>query len=164
VNREDTIWISVSRFLARESLLLDTKDWDAWLDLYQTTAEYWVPAWTDAGELTSDPKTQVSLVYYANRSGLEDRVYRLRSGKSAAGNLEARTSHLSHLVDVVAVDETVNARANWQVNALLDGEAVNFFGWAEYELVVFGNSWKIKRKKTALLNDRPDTVLDFYLI
>lgn len=164
MSREDMLWLSVSRFLGRESMLLDGKHWEEWLDLYDDNAEYWVPAWTDDGELITDPKTQVSLIYYANRGGLEDRVFRVRSGKSAASNLECRTSHVTQLVEVVEAGDVVRVRANWHVDALLNEAVVSFFGWAEYSLAAFADTWKIKRKKTALLNDRPDTVLDFYLI
>ena len=158
------LWNSTVRFLAREALLLDNKDWDHWLGLYDANAEYWVPAWTDGGELTDDPKRQVSLIYYGNRSGLEDRVYRLRSGKSAASNLEVRTSHQSQLLEVNEDGGLIKARSNWTTHALINNEIAVFFGWAEYVLRSVDDSCLILHKKTALLNDRPDTVLDFYMI
>ena len=157
-------WNSVTRFLAREALLLDNRDWDRWLGLYDANAEYWVPAWTDSGELTDDPKRHVSLIYYGNRGGLDDRVYRLRSGKSAAGNLEVRTSHQSQLLEVSEDGGLIKARSNWTTHALINSEIAVFFGWADYSLRSVDDSYLILRKKTALLNDRPDTVLDFYMI
>ena len=68
----------------REGLLLDAKDWDAWLGLYLEDAEYWIPAWDDESTLTSDPNREMSLIYYPSRAGLEDRVYRIRSELSLA--------------------------------------------------------------------------------
>jgi len=81
--RTDALWISVSRFLGREAALLDSRDWDAWLDLYTEDAEYWVPAWDDDGQPTANPQREISLIYYPNRGGLEDRVFRIRTGRSA---------------------------------------------------------------------------------
>ena len=157
-------WESVSKLLGQEILTLDSRNWDGWLELYEADAEYWVPAWTDAGVLTTDPKSQISLIYYSSRAGLEDRVFRLRSGKSAAGNLEFRTSHFSQLLDASNEAANCTVRTNWQVNALLNNEVAMFFGSAEYLLTESASGWKIKRKKTILANDRPDTLIDFYLI
>ena len=70
--------------LYREALFLDTQRWDEWLDLYTSDCEYWVPAWKSAHQVTEDPKREISLIYYASRAGLEDRVWRVRSGRSVA--------------------------------------------------------------------------------
>lgn len=74
----------VCAFLYREARLLDDRRFDEWLGCYAEHAEYWMPAWTDDDELTSDPHTEISLIYYANRKGLEDRVYRLNTERSTA--------------------------------------------------------------------------------
>ncbi|PKP67926.1 MAG: benzene 1,2-dioxygenase, partial [Alphaproteobacteria bacterium HGW-Alphaproteobacteria-5] len=73
---DEKCWISVQRFLGREALCLDERKWDDWLALYREDAEYWLPAWDDDGELTVDPQREISLIYYPNRAGLEDRIYR----------------------------------------------------------------------------------------
>ena len=41
-------------------------------------------AWDSEHELTKDPKSELSLIYYDSRAGLEERVLRIRSGLSAA--------------------------------------------------------------------------------
>lgn len=93
-------WHSVTRFLAQEAKHLDDKNWDAWLTLYSPDAEYWIPAWDSDGTLVTDPTRHVSLIFYKNRGGLEDRVYRIRTGKSAASIPLARTCHQFQLIDV----------------------------------------------------------------
>ena len=65
-----------------EAMLLDEQDWDAWLALYEEDAEIWMPAWKSETETTADPMKELSMIYYAGCSGLEDRVQRIRSGKS----------------------------------------------------------------------------------
>ena len=75
---------AICSFLYREARLLDDRQWDEWLDLYSESVEYWMPAWDDDDRLTEDPHSQISLIYYPNRGGLEDRVFRIRTGKAAS--------------------------------------------------------------------------------
>ncbi|MEQ1889021.1 MAG: aromatic-ring-hydroxylating dioxygenase subunit beta [Alphaproteobacteria bacterium] len=158
-------WGSVSRFLGLEALYLDTKNWDAWVNLYAEDAVYWVPAWDDDARPTADPQREISLIYYANRGGLEDRIFRIRTGRSAsASNAPARTSHVSQLLQIEARGELVCARTNWTVNSYKENTTITYYGWAEYELAPNGDSWRIKRRVAYVLNDIADTVLDFYMI
>ena len=71
--------MSISRdtllaFLYREARLLDDRQWDDWLECYSPDAEFWMPAWDDHDTLTQDPQSEISLIYYPSRDGLEDRV------------------------------------------------------------------------------------------
>ncbi len=80
--------------LYREALALDERRWDDWLALYDEAAEFWVPAWKSEDQPTDDPSSEVSLVYAARRSELEDRVWRVRSGQSIASSPLPRTAHI----------------------------------------------------------------------
>lgn len=80
-------------FLYREARYLDDKDWDSWLELYAADATFWMPAWDDADQLTEDPQREISLIWYGNRGGLEDRVFRIRTERSSATIPDTRTSH-----------------------------------------------------------------------
>ena len=84
----------VCAFLHREARLLDDRQLDVWLECYAPDCTYWMPAWTDDDELVTDPQSQISLIYYANRQGLEDRVYRLETERSSASTPEPRTVHM----------------------------------------------------------------------
>ncbi len=75
--------------MQREGLLLDEHAWEQWLELYEPDCEYWVPMWDDDGEPTRDPQSELSLIYYQSRSGLEDRVFRIKTGKSSVKDLTA---------------------------------------------------------------------------
>jgi benzoate/toluate 1,2-dioxygenase subunit beta len=159
------LWNSVSRFLGRESLYLDTKNWDAWLDLYTEDAVYWVPAWDDDGAPTTDPQREISLIYYASRGGLEDRIYRIRTGRSAsASDAPARTCHLVQLLHAEEKEGRVHARANWTVHSSKEGATITYYGWSEYELIPRGDGWRIARRTAYVLNDTAETVLDVYMI
>ncbi len=158
-------WISISKFLGREALYLDSKNWDDWLALYAEDAVYWAPAWDDDGKPTTDPHREISLIYYPDRSGLEDRVFRIRTGRSAsASNPPPRTSHTMQLLQVDVAGDHVHARTNWVVNTFKEGEVTTYFGWAEYDLAPHADSWRIKRRVTHILNDTAKTVIDVNMI
>ena len=80
--------------LQREGIYLDEQRWDEWIALFAPDCEYWVPAWLSEGTLATDPQREMSHIYYANRQGLEDRIVRIRSGRSPASTPMPRTAHL----------------------------------------------------------------------
>ena len=80
-----TISVSeVEQFLYREARYLDDREFDRWLECYAPDAEFWMPAWDDDDSLTTDPQRDISLIWYGNRAGLEDRVFRIRTDRSSA--------------------------------------------------------------------------------
>jgi benzoate/toluate 1,2-dioxygenase beta subunit len=160
----DARWLAVYRFLGREAQALDEKDWDSWLALYAEDAQYWVPAWDDRERLTADPQREISLIYYHNRGGLEDRVFRIRTGRSSASTPAPRTQHMFTLLSVEDTDDALHARTSWTVTSVLDGEVTVYSGTAHYDLAPEGNSFVIKRKKTIIINDVAKTMLDVYSI
>jgi 3-phenylpropionate/cinnamic acid dioxygenase small subunit len=155
----------IADFLACEAQAVDDRDWDTWLALHEETVEYWVPAWDSEYETTSDPQGEMSLIYYNGRAGLEDRVFRLRTGRSAASTPLPRTCHMVSNIRVLPqADGTVFARTRWVVHLFRKGEQTQFFGHAEYVLAAHGSGWRIRRKKIVVLNDLIPTVLDIYSI
>ncbi|WP_448507778.1 aromatic-ring-hydroxylating dioxygenase subunit beta [Immundisolibacter sp.] len=150
--------------LYTEARLIDRQAWDDWLALYLPEAEFWVPAWDTEHSYVSDPQNEISLIYYADRSGLEDRVFRLRTGMSSASVPLPRTSHL---VGNVQASEQANGdfavTASWQVT-YYKHKITNFFaGHYEYTLRPQDDgSLCIARKKIIVINDLIPQVLDFY--
>lgn len=155
----------ITDFLAREAQAVDDRDWDTWLALHEENVEYWVPAWESEYEATSDPQGEMSLIYYNGRAGLEDRVFRLRTGRSAASTPLPRTCHMVSNIRVLPQpDGTVVARTRWVVHLFRKAEQTQFFGHAEYVLASWSDGWLIRRKKILVLNDLIPTVLDIYSI
>ena len=74
----------VEAFLYAEARALDDRDWDTWLAFYAPGASFWMPAWDDNDRLVENPQAEISLIYYARRSGLEDRVFRIKTERSSA--------------------------------------------------------------------------------
>jgi benzoate/toluate 1,2-dioxygenase beta subunit len=101
-------------FLYAEARALDDRDWDAWLAFYAPDASFWMPAWDDHDRLVEDPQTEISLMYYARRSGLEDRVFRIKTERSSASTPEPRTSHNISNVEILSrSDSKLEIRFNW---------------------------------------------------
>jgi 3-phenylpropionate/cinnamic acid dioxygenase small subunit len=154
-------------FLYREALLLDSGDWDAWLELYVPDAIFWMPAWRDEIQPTADPDSELSLIYYRGRRNLEDRVWRARSGLSVASTPRPRTVHaVTNVLVADAGEEEAEVSACFSVH-LHDPRSERshvFFGRYEYRLQNREGDWRIARKKILLLNDVIPTVVDFYSV
>ncbi len=154
--------------LAREAAYLDERRWDDWLALYAEDCEYWVPTWRSEEVLTSDPQAELSHIYYAGRAGLEDRIVRIRSGKSPASTPMPRTAHIvgNVLLTGREGDRTIRLRSTWvcHVFKVHTGECHAFFGHADWELGSREERWLIAKKKTVLANDVVPTMLDVYCI
>jgi benzoate/toluate 1,2-dioxygenase beta subunit len=79
---EIAILETVRAFLYKEARLLDERQFDEWLQCYHPDAEFWMPAWDVDDRLTEDPQNEISLIYYDNRGGIEDRVFRIKTDRS----------------------------------------------------------------------------------
>ena len=80
----NSLYGMVCEFLYREARYLDDGQWDQWLELYAADASFWMPCWDDNDTLTEDPQSEISLIWYGNRGGLEDRVFRIKTERSSA--------------------------------------------------------------------------------
>lgn len=153
----------VQAFLFREARLLDDKQWDEWLGCYHPAAEFWMPSWDDDGELTRDPQREISLIYYPNRGGLEDRVFRIKTERSAASTPEPRTGHNLHNIEIVSQQgETVEVRYNWQTLSFRYNTTDSYFGTTHVTLDLSSGQPLIKRKYIVLKNDYIHHVVDVY--
>ena len=156
---------SVVDFLYREARLLDDRQWDEWLDCYSPKAEYWVPAWDDDGQLVEDPHKHISLIYYPNREGLEDRVFRIKTERSGASTPEPRTSHFIGNIEILQErDGELDLRFNWNTLSHRYKVTDSFFGTSFYTLDTTGAEPVILRKKVVLKNDYIHQVIDVYHI
>lgn len=152
-------------FLYREARLLDDRQWDEWLTCYSPKATFWMPAWDDDDQLVEDPQRQVSLIYYPNREGLEDRVFRIKTERSGASNPEPRTCHQISNVEILEhrVSE-IDLRFNWHTLSHRYQVTDSFFGTSFYTLDMGGPDPQIVRKKVVLKNDYIRQVIDVYHI
>ncbi|WP_427006875.1 benzoate 1,2-dioxygenase small subunit [Pseudarthrobacter sp. H2] len=156
----------IRQFLYRESRYLDDRDFDRWLDCYHPDAEFWMPAWADDDQLTSDPQREISLIYYANRGGLEDRVFRIKTDRSSATSLpEPRTGHNITNVEIVeARGAVVDVRFNWFTLYYRYQNIDPYFGTSFYTIDFSGTQPVITKKKVVLKNDYIHHIVDIYHI
>lgn len=154
--------------LSREAVYLDERRWDEWVALFAPDCEFWIPSWTAEGTLTTNPQTELSLMYFAGRGGLEDRIVRIRSGRSPAAIPLPRTTHM--VGNILALEppeaQRIRLRSSWTCHAFfpLMNASHTFFGRAEYELALRGQIWLIAKKKTVLENDRIPMPIDVYCL
>ena len=153
--------------LYREARLLDHGEWSEWVAMYREDAVYWVPAWLDEYQTTSDPATQVSLVYHDQRRGLEERIARIESRKSITALPLPRTVHQ---VSNPEAEETepgqIFCHSGFSVHVYDPRVAKEHVRHGRYQhtLIRESEGWKIARKVITLVNDCVPTLLDFYSI
>lgn len=156
---------AICAFLYREARHLDDREWDAWLTHYAPEVEFWMPAWDDDDQLTEDPQSEISLIYYANRDGLEDRVFRIKTERSSASLPETRTNHMLTNVEVLAERaDAVDVRYNFHTLAHRYKVTDHFFGTVYATLTQRDGDWLITRKKIVLKSDYIRQVIDIYHI
>lgn len=155
----------IEQFLYKEARLLDDEQWDQWLDCYDNKASFWMPAWDDDDTLTDDPLTTISLIYYPDRQGLEDRVFRIKTERSSATMPDTRTSHNISNVEIEAqTDNKVTVRFNWFTLSFRYKTLYNYFGVSRYEIDLSAEHPKILSKYVVLKNDYINQVIDIYHI
>jgi benzoate/toluate 1,2-dioxygenase beta subunit len=154
----------VEQFLYREARMLDDRDFEGWLEYYAPDAEFWMPAWDDDDTLSTDPQREISLIWYGNRGGLEDRVFRIRTERSSATSIpEPRTGHNITNVEILGqTDGQCEVRFNW-FTLYYRYEAIDtYFGTSFYTLDTSGDRPLIKKKKVILKSDYIHHVVDIY--
>jgi benzoate/toluate 1,2-dioxygenase beta subunit len=154
----------IEQFLYREARYLDDREFDKWLECYSPDAEFWMPAWDDDDTLVTDPQRDVSLIWYPNRGGLEDRVFRIKTDRSSATSLpEPRTGHNITNVEIVEQrGDAYDIRFNWFTLYFRYQTVDTYFGTSFYTLDTSGEQPLITYKKVILKNDYIHHVVDVY--
>ena len=154
--------LQINQLVQIEGQLLDDRNWDQWLSLYEPGCEYWVPMWDDDGEPTTDPQREMSLIYYQSRSGLEDRVFRIKTGKSTASMPLFRTVHIRTSAVCKREGDRICAQFNWSTHAYRLGKSHTYFGRRTLWLREHVQGLLIAKSHTLVCNDLIDQVLDVY--
>jgi benzoate/toluate 1,2-dioxygenase beta subunit len=124
-----------------------------------------MPSWDDDDQITEDPQSEISLIYYPNREGLEDRVFRIKTERSGASTPEPRTSHNVNNVEVLAQrGEEADVRYNFHTLNHRYKVTDHFFGTVFVTLRKSDDRLLISSKKIVLKNDYIRQVIDVYHI
>jgi benzoate/toluate 1,2-dioxygenase beta subunit len=142
---------TVRAFLYKEARLLDDRQFDEWLECYHPDSEFWMPSWDDDDRLTEDPQNEISLIYYDNRGGIEDRVFRIKTDRSSATSLpDPRTGHNITDVEVLEHDgDRVQVRFNWFTLYFRYNTTDTYFGTSFYTIDLSGDEPLILKKKSS---------------
>lgn len=153
----------VTALINREAMLLDRHRWDDWIDLYTPDAVYWVPSWVNEEETTTEPETQLNLIYLRNRGGLEDRVFRIESRDSYASVPLDRTVHvIGNILVETANGVAVEATANCLVHTYGKKGAATRGSLYDFAFRRIDDGLKISRKKITFIDDRLEGPIDIY--
>ena len=115
--------------LEREARLLDERRFTEWLALYAEQCIVWVPAAEKAG----DPRREVT-VFFDDRRRLEDRIYRLGTGKAWSQVPASRTVRMVSNVEVFSAGEKRMVRSNFTISEFRAGETRLLSGWCAHRL------------------------------
>lgn len=109
------------------------------------------------------PVSEISLIYYPDRQGLEDRVFRIKTERSSATMPDTRTSHNIANVEVLDRDgDKVTVRFNWNTLSFRYKTNYSYFGMSRYVIDFSGDQPKILSKYVVLKNDYINQVIDIY--
>ena len=136
---------TITDFIYREADLLDTMQWQAWLDLFHPDGRYWMPLeWQQ-----QDPVLQPSLLL------LKVRVERLAGERTFSQKPKSRCHHLLQAPQIVACDTEAGvfkARTSYIYTETRGDVLERFSGWASHDLVRVGDGLKIRLKRVDLVN------------
>jgi benzoate/toluate 1,2-dioxygenase subunit beta len=139
----------VEQFLYLEAALLDGRDFDAWLALYDEDAIYSVPL----GVVDHDHKVSIA---YDDHRRLVERVIRLKSGFAYAQEPPSSTVHLIGNVrlegDAVVESDTIQVASSLMVTEVRRGHQCVYAAVVRHTLRTDEDSFRIVRKQIRLAN------------
>ena len=154
---------AICAFLYAEARSQAEKRWADWLACYADDVDYFMPSWDDDDKLTTDPKNEVSLIYYPSRAGLEDRVFRIETERSSASTPDTRYNRSISNIEILAQDESrVDLTFQLTTHSFRYEILDTYFGTCRYELDTSGPKALIKKKYIVLKNDYIHHMLDVY--
>ncbi|HZS70096.1 MAG TPA: aromatic-ring-hydroxylating dioxygenase subunit beta [Burkholderiales bacterium] len=130
------------RLLEREARLLDEARFEEWLALYAEQCIVWVPA----AERPGDPRREVTM-FFDDRQRLQDRIFRLRTGKAWSQVPPSRTVRMVSNVEVFRAGQRLMVRSNLLLTEFRAGETRTLAAWCAHRLA----SGKIEAKQMNLL-------------
>lgn len=140
--------MQVGEFLYHEARLLDTQQYEAWLELFTEDATYWVPL-----EQGQKDALETSSIIHDDRTLLELRVKQFRHPRAHARQPLPRTVHQIGNIAVVSQNDSETKVASSLVLVEFRNEKQRLWGaLVEHRLRRDGDAWKIAHKRIDLVN------------
>jgi benzoate/toluate 1,2-dioxygenase beta subunit len=138
----------VEQFLYHEARLLDTGQFEAWLALYEPDGIYWIPS--QPGQTDA---LNVASIIYEDHAILSIRVQRLLEARALVLTPMPHTAHLITNIEVLAKDAaSITAGATFVCFEQQATRQRSFAGRQVFELETIGDTFRIRLKRTDLLN------------
>jgi 3-phenylpropionate/cinnamic acid dioxygenase small subunit len=138
------------QFVIREARLLDTRQFDEWLDLFCEDGHYWMPL--EWGQ--TDPILACSLMY-EDKLLLKIRIARLAGQRTFSQKPKSRCHHVLQVPQIDTRHEEGNLYVLWTpmhyVETRLDEQQL-IAAWATHHLTVVDGRIKIKLKRVDIVN------------
>jgi 3-phenylpropionate/cinnamic acid dioxygenase small subunit len=140
--------MNVEQFLYHEARLLDTQQFEAWLELFTADATYWLPLERDQ----KDPLDTSSIIH-DDRTLLELRVKQARHPRAHARQPLARTVHQVGNVMVLSEnDAEIRVASTLQLMEFRSEKQRLWGALVEHRLRRAGASFRIAHKRVDLVN------------
>lgn len=140
--------MNVEQFLYHEARLLDTGQFEAWLDLFTDDATYWLPLERDQ----TDP-LETSSIIHDDRTLLELRVKQARHPRAHARQPLARTVHQVGNVMVLSENSSdIMVASTLNLVEFRNERQRNYGALVEHRLRRAGDSYRIAHKRVDLVN------------
>jgi benzoate/toluate 1,2-dioxygenase beta subunit len=140
----------IESFVLREARLLDSGEFEAWLDLYAPQGIYWMPSQPDQ----TDPLGVASIIY-EDHAILAIRVQRLLEARALVLTPMPRTTHLVSNIEVLAGESEGDDFTVGTAFICVEhqGERQRLYsGRQTYHLARQNGTFRIVLKRVALLN------------
>jgi 3-phenylpropionate/cinnamic acid dioxygenase small subunit len=139
----------VEDFLFMEARLLDSQQFEQWIDLFSEDAVYWVPA----GHDDIDPTRHVSIIH-DDKKTMAIRIKRLRSGFAFAQDPASRVHRLISNVRIISEqDQKLEVTCMMLLVELARKKQTVHTAYCEFTMDTSGGRWSIQRKKVNLLRN-----------
>lgn len=152
----------ITDFIYQEAHLLDTMQWQAWLDLFHPEGRYWMPLeWQQ-----QDPVLQPSLMY-EDLLLLKVRVERLSGERTFSQKPKSRCHHLLQAPQIFEYEPggcRYKARTSYIYTETRGDDLERFSGWATHEFAEVDGALKIRLKRIDLINfDAPFSNIQLFM-
>ena len=141
---------AVEQFLYQQSEILDTRQWQSFIDLFTPDGVYWVPITQDQTEWEGSPS-----IFAEDKLMMEVRMRRVLHPQAWSQAPMWATNHL--VSNVVIEKETateVQVRSRFHLMELRRDTVRHFGGTYKHTLVKSGGGYKIKLQRVDMFNSQ----------
>jgi 3-phenylpropionate/cinnamic acid dioxygenase small subunit len=148
VRAETALQQQVQQFLFYQAELLDTKNWQAYIDLFADEGVYWMPARLEQTEWMDSPS-----IFAEDRELMRVRMGRITHPNAWSQAPLWETNHvMGNVVIEQFTDSRIRVRSRFQVSELRRDQLRTLAGSYRHTLLRRGEDFKIELQRVDLMN------------